>query len=295
MAKKTKKKLVLIADSACDLPVEIIEQYGIVILPISIYFPEETRTQYVDITSEEFFKKLVEEDVLPTTGVPSPRVYKQTFDKALENSDEAIMLDISGELSGIYNYGEIYSKQFAEGKISVVDSRTCTLPFGLLVLKTARMIEEGLTKEEILKKVKKLIPKIQLNAFVGSLKYLKRSGRISTLSHILGEFMQFKPLMTTEDGKLASHTRVRGEPATMKFLKNLGDKVAQSLPKNETIVVMHSQNFEKAEELAKHLENSTKKKFEILIWEIGPAIGVHVGPGALGLTWAGKSAEELLK
>ncbi|MBK5112085.1 MAG: DegV family protein [Candidatus Heimdallarchaeota archaeon] len=295
MAKKTKKKLVLIADSACDLPVEIIEQYGIVILPISIYFPEETRTQYVDITTEEFFKKLEEEDELPTTGVPSPRVYKQTFDKALEISDEGIMLDLSGDLSGIYNYGVVYSKQFAENKITVVDSRTATLPFGLLVLKTARMIEEGLTKEEILKKLKKIIPKVQLTAFLGTLKYLKRSGRISSVKHILGNLMQFKPLITIRNGVIDSPSRVRGDSASMEYLKNLGEKLTESLPKNETIVVLHSQNFEKAEELVQHIENSTKKKFEVLTWEIGPAIGVHVGPGALGLTWVGKPFEELLK
>ncbi len=295
MSKKSKKKLVLIADSACDLPVDIIEQYGIVILPISIYFPEETRTQYVDITTEEFFRMIDEEDLSPTTGVPSPRVYKQTFDKALEKHNEGIMIDISCDLSGIYNYGVIYSKQFAEDKISVVDSRTATLPLGLIVLKAARMIEEGLSKEEVLKKLKKIIPKIQLNAFVGNLKYLKRSGRISTLKHILGNLMQYKPLISIMDGKIVSPTRVRGEAATMEFMKNLGDKVLKALPKNETIVVMHSRNFEKAEELAKYLENSNKKKIEILIWEIGPAIGVHVGPGVIGLTWAGKTADELLK
>lgn len=295
MSKKSKKKLVLIADSACDLPVDIIEQYGIVILPISIYFPEETRTQYVDITTEEFFRMIDEEDLSPTTGVPSPRVYKQTFDKALEKHDEGIMINLSGDLSGIYNYGVIYAKQFAEGKIAAIDSRTATLPFGLIVLKAARMVEEGLTKEEVLKKLKKLIPKIQLCAFVGNLKYLKRSGRISTLKHILGNLMQFKPLISIVDGKIISPSRVRGDDAVMQYLKNLGERAIKSLPKSETIVVLHSRNFEKAEELVQHLENLNKKKIEILTWEIGPAIGVHVGPGALGLTWAGKTTDELLK
>ncbi|NHJ31308.1 MAG: DegV family protein [Asgard group archaeon] len=295
MSKKSKGKLVLIADSACDLPEDIIDEYGIVILPISIYFPEETRTQYVDITTEEFFRMIDEEDLSPTTGVPSPRVYKQTFDKALEKHDEGIMLNRSGSLSGIYNYGVIYAKQFAEGKITAIDSRTATLPFGLLVLKTARMVRDGLTKEEILKKLKRLIPKVRLYAFVGNLKYLKRSGRISTLKHILGNLMQFKPLITIKDGVIQSPSRVRGEAAVMEYLKNLGEKAVKSLPKDETIVILHSRNFEKAEELVKHLEKSTKKNIEILTWEIGPAIGVHVGPGALGLTWAGKSAEVLLK
>ncbi len=289
MSKKSNKKLVLIADSACDLPEDIIEQYGIVMLPMSIYFPEETRTQNVDITTEEFFRMIDEENLSPTTGVPSPRVYKQTFDKALEISDDGIMLCLSSELSGVFNYGVIYAKQFADDKITVVDSRTATLPHGLLVLKTARMIEEGLIKEEILKKLKKLIPKIQLCAFVGNLKYLKRSGRISTLKHILGGLMQYKPLITIKEGVIQSPTRVRGDDAVMKYLKDLGEKAVKSLPKNETIVVLHSRNFEKAAELVKHIANSTKKKIEILTWEIGPAIGVHVGPGALGLTWAGKT------
>lgn len=295
MSKKSKKKLVLIADSACDLPVEIIEQYGIVILPISIYFPEETRTQYVDITTEEFFRMIDEEDLSPTTGVPSPRVYKQTFDKALEKHEEGLMINLSSDLSGIHNYGVIYAKQFTEGKVTAIDSRTASLPFGLVVLKAARMIKEGLTKEEILKKLKKLIPKIQLCAFVGNLKYLKRSGRISTLKHILGGLMQYKPLITIKEGVIQSPTRVRGDSAVMEYLKTLGEKAAKSLPKNETIVVLHSRNFEKAAELVKHIANSTKKKIEILTWEIGPAIGVHVGPGTLGLAWTGKTTDELLK
>ncbi len=294
MAQK-KKKLILIADSACDLPIETIKKHGIVILPISIYFPDETRTQYIDITTEEFYHKIVEENLEPTTGVPSPRVYKETFDKALEKADEAIMVNISGELSGIFGYGVIYAKQFVNDKITVVDSRNATLPVGLIVLKVARMIEAGLAKEEILEKLKTdLIPNIQMNAFVGPLKYLKRSGRISTIQHLLGEMLSYKPLLTFEDGKIASPMKVRGEDAKMDYLKRLGEKLVVEIPENEAIVIMHSRNFEKAEELMNHLKKTTKKKFEFFIWEIGTAIGVHVGPGALGLTWLGKSSDELL-
>ncbi len=294
MAQK-KKKLILIADSACDLPIETIKKYGIVILPISIYFPDETRTQYIDITKEEFYHKIVEENLEPTTGVPSPRVYKKTFDEALEKADEAIMVNLSRELSGIYGYGVIYAKQFAEDKITVVDSRNATLPFGLIVLKVAKMIEKGLAKEEILEKLKtEIIPKTQMNAFVGSLKYLKRSGRISTLQHLLGEMLNYKPLLTFVDGKLDSPMKVRGEDAKMDYLKKLGEKLVVDIPEHETIVVIHSRNFEKAEELMNHLKKVSKKKIEYLTWEIGTAIGVHAGPGALGLTWLGKSSDELL-
>ena len=296
MSEKAKKKLGLIVDASCDLPVEVIERYDICIVPISIYFPEETRTQYIDITTEEFFEKLEKEGSVPTTGVPAPRRFKEAFDKTLENYEEAVMLTLSKDLSGIWASSVTHAKNMTANKITVVDSRTTTLPLGLMALKVARMIEKGTKKPEILDCLAtSLIPNIRLQAFVGSLKYLKRSGRIDTLQHIMGELLQFKPLITIEDGKLASHKRVRGEGATMEFLKKLGKKLLNELPENETVVVIHSQNLHKAKELTDYLYSKVSKPLEILTWEIGPAIGVHVGPGAIGLTWVGVAPDELLE
>ncbi|MFW9922667.1 MAG: DegV family protein [Candidatus Thorarchaeota archaeon] len=284
----------LIADSSCDLPIEIINKYNIIIVPVSIYFPHETRTQYIDITTEEFFHKITTENLSATTGVPSPKWFKKAFDEALEKNDEAIMLCLSSELSGIHSSALLHSKNMTNNKVTVVDIRTTTVPFGLIVLKVARMIENGLSKQDILDNItNNLIPNIQLNAFVGTLKYLKRSGRIATLQHILGELLQFKPLITIIDGKLESFYRVRGEEATIEFLEKLGEKVVEMLPENETLIIVHSRNFEKAQNLEKHLLMNMNKHLEILLWEIGPAIGVHVGPGALGLTWIGKPANEI--
>jgi len=293
---KITKKLTLIADSSCDLPVEIIEQYDIEIVPVSIFFPDETRTQYIDITTEEFFKMISEDDLKATTGVPAPKRFKQAFDNALEKSEEAIMLTLSKDLSGIWSSSVLHAKNMTDNKVTVIDDRTTTSPHGLVTMKTARMIEEGLTKEDIIDKLQnEIIPNVQLNAFVGTLKYLKRSGRIATLQHILGELFHFKPLITIEDGKLESPMRVRGESASMEYLMKLGEKVVKVLPKRETLIILHSRNFEKAKILYDFLQNLNYNNLEILTWEIGPAIGVHVGPGALGLTWVGVSASELLE
>ncbi len=289
-------KVGLIADSSCDLPVEIIEQYDIDIVPVSMYFPEETRTQYIDITTDEFFEKLVVEDLHCTTGVPPPRRYITAINSALSKNEQIIMLHLSNELSGIYGSGVVHARNLAPERITVVDVRTTTSAFGLIVLKVARLIKDGLSKEKILKILKNdIIPKIQLNAFVGTLKYLKRSGRIATLQHILGEIFNFKPLIVIEDGKLESPTKVRGEKASFEYLEKLGRKLLEVLPKKETLIVIHSRNISKAKELVNSLKDLNQKGIEILIWQIGPAIGVHVGPGALGLAWVGESSEKLLE
>ncbi len=289
-------KVGLIADSSCDLPLEIIGQYDIDIVPVSMYFPKETRTQYIDITTEEFFEKLVDEDLHCTTGVPPPKRYITAINSALSKNEQIIMLHLSKDLSGIWSSGVVHAKNIAPERITVVDVRTTTNAFGLVVLKVARLIKAGFSKEKILLILnKEIIPNIQLSAFVGTLKYLKRSGRIASLQHILGEIFKFKPLIIIEDGKLESPTKVRGEKASFKFLEKLGRKLTQVLPDNETLVVIHSRNISRAKELTNILRTLNKKRIEILTWEIGPAIGVHVGPGALGLTWVGKPTNELLE
>jgi DegV family protein with EDD domain len=289
------KKLGLIVDSTCDLPVKEIEQYDIGIVPVSVYFPNETRTQYIDLTSEEFFEKIVEEDLHCTTGVPPPKRFIHAINTALEKYEQIIMLCLSNELSGLWSSGVLHANNLAPERITVVDIRTTTIAYGLIVLKVARLIQNGGSKEQVLRKLSdEIIPNSRLNAFVGTLKYLKRSGRIATLQHILGELLHFKPLIEILDGKLESPMKVRGSKAAFEYLVKLGKGLMTALPEKDTIIIAHSRNSERATELAQIIQKSNLKNIEILIWEIGPAVGVHVGPGALGFTWIGNHQNEIL-
>ena len=295
MSEKTKKKLGLIADSSCDIPISTIENYDITIISVNVIFDNEIRIPYVDLTTEQIFEKIVAENAVPTTGLPPPKRFKEAFSKVLEKYEEVIFLTASKDLSGLWENAVKYAKEIANDKITVVDTRNSIHPFGLIVLKTARMIENGLSKEEILNKVSNdLIPKARFEAFLGTLEFLKRSGRIPNLQHFMGELFQFKPCLTIEDGLVASHGKVRGEKAKMKYLKNLGEKIVNFLPESETITVMHSTNMEKAIELKDYLQKVSNKDLEIVIWETGPASSVHLGPGLLGLAWIGPAGEDLL-
>ncbi len=293
MSEKT-KKLGLIADSSCDLPISTIEKYDITIISVNVIFDGEIRIPYVDLTTEQIFEKIVAENVVPTTGLPPPKRFQEVFSKVLEKYEEAIFLTASKDLSGLWENAVKYAKEITNGKITVVDSRSSIHPFGLIVLNVARMIENGLSKEEILDKISNdLIHNARFEAFLGTLEFLKRSGRIANLQHLMGELFQFKPCLTIEDGVVASHGKVRGEKAKMKYLKNLGERIIKTLPENDTFVIMHSTNMEKAIELKNYLHKVSNKDFEIEIWETGPASSVHLGPGLLGLAWIGPAVEDL--
>jgi len=295
MSENTKKKLGLIADSSCDIPISTISKYDITIISVNVIFDGEIRIPYVDLTTEQIFEKIVAENIVPTTGLPPPRRFKDAFEKVLEKYDEAIFLTASKDLSGLWENAVKHANEMTNGKITVVDTRNTIHPFGLIVLNVARMIENGLSKEQILNTLsKELIPNARFEAFLGTLDFLKRSGRIAGLQHLMGELLQFKPCMTVENGVVASHGKVRGEKAKMNYLKNLGEKLVNSLPENETFTIMHSANMGGALELKDYLQKVSNKKFEIEIWETGPASSVHLGPGLLGLAWIGPTSEDLL-
>ncbi|HUU77245.1 MAG TPA: DegV family protein [candidate division Zixibacteria bacterium] len=294
MSEKIKKKLGLIADSSCDIPITTIGNYDIAIISVNVIFEDEIRIPYVNLTTEQIFEKIVAENAVPTTGLPPPKRFKEVFDKVLEKYEEAIFLTASKDLSGLWENAVKYAEEMTNGKVTVVDTRNSIHPFGLIVLKVARMIENGLSKEEILINVTNdLIPNARFEAFLGTLEFLKRSGRIATLQHLMGELFQFKPSITIRDGVVASNGKVRGENAKMKYLRTLGEKIANFLPENETIAIMHSSNMEKAIELKDYLHKVSNKDLEIVIWETGPASSVHLGPGLLGLAWIGPKGGDL--
>jgi DegV family protein with EDD domain len=198
------------------------------------------------------------------------------------------MLCASKELSGLHEKAIIFAKQFVDDAVIVLDSRVTTHALGLLVLKTAKMIEKGLDKEEIIDSIQnELTPNIHANVYVESLNFMKRSGRINRIQYFIGELLQLKPLLTIKDGKVIVLGRKRGRNAIYKSLLKLGEEQIKLIPENDSLVIGHSRSKIKAEKLAQHFKSIIGDKIEIFVWEIGPTLGVHIGPGALSLLWIG--------
>jgi DegV family protein with EDD domain len=285
------KKLKIVADSTCDLPVEIIEEYDISIIPLNIIFGDEVRQQYVNITNEEFYTRLVNgEDV--TTGVPPPSVFKEVIEKALEEAEEVIVITLSSKLSGTHQTAKQVVDEYFSDRAVVVDTLCGTIQTGLVVYETAKKIAEGESKEQVLQYLKDtLIPNAHLISYAATLKYLQRSGRISRLSRYMGTVLRIKPIFHIEDGLIVAPGRVMLWQSIDDTFKKLMHKVAgQHIV--ETAFIAHSGNPEKCQELIDYFKSIPNAPKDIRMAEVGPAVGVHVGPDTFGFVWIGNYDEK---
>ncbi|MFW9923005.1 MAG: DegV family protein [Candidatus Thorarchaeota archaeon] len=293
MTDDKKKKLGLLADSTCDLHPDYIKKYNIGIIPLKVIFGEEIKYQNVDITNEEFYQRLRDGE-LPTTGAPSPKAFKDAIDKALKEYEEVLVFCIGNKLSATYSTAMMVAKQYYDERVTIIDTNTLSITMSLIILPAARMLEKGASKEEILKFVYNTIPHTQVFGGAETLKFLHKGGRLSKASYLIGSLLHFKPFISVEDGKIVSPGRVRGDETLMDHMKIVANKIAEN-HLSELVIVGHCSNIEKAKEIAEYLKKLPDAPKEVLVWDIGPVIGTHLGPGTIGFVWVGEFHEDWVK
>ena len=288
-------KVGIVSDSNCDLPVDVIKKHDITIVPAKIIFgDEEVRKHYVDITNEEFYQRMVHDKETPTTSVPSPKDYMNAYTEALEKFDEIIVFCTSAKLSNMYNLAVLVAKDYFDEKVVVIDTKTATLAFGIIVVETAKKAAEGASRDELVKyATEHLIVKTHEFGGIPTLTYLQKGGRIGKVASAMGNLMQVKPIISIEDGAIVTIGKVRGLENVYKLLLNYTEKMLKEQTLN-SLVIGHTANLETAEKLAIDIRllSNPPKKIEII--EIGPGVGTHLGPGGLFISWTGKFNKELL-
>ncbi|MBN1329682.1 MAG: DegV family protein [Candidatus Heimdallarchaeota archaeon] len=289
------KKVGIIADSTCDLPIEIIQQYDIGIVPVNVIFnDEEVRQQYINLTTDEFYSRLIAGERV-TSGVPSPKVFKDVIDKQLEKYDEIIFLTLSSKLSAVYQTANLVIKQFNYDNVFVVDTLSGTIETGLVVLIAAREIAKGKSSKDIINFLESaIIPNVHLISYAATLKYLRRGGRISRLKHLMGTVLNIKPIFHIEKGEIVSPGRVMLWQNIDNTFKKLLTKMAGKQI-YDTVFIAHSGNPDKCKELINYFKTLPDAPKEILMAEVGPAVGVHVGPDTFGFIWVGEYSDEWFK
>ncbi len=288
-----KKKLGIVADSTCDLHPDYIKKYNIGIVPLKIIFDDEVRYQGLDITNAEYYQRLIDGE-MPTTGAPAPKFFKEAIDKALEEYEEVLVFCIGNKLSATYSTAVMVVKQFFDERVTVIDTNTLSVTISLILLPAARMLADGASKEEILAFVNKTIPHTQVFGGAATLKYLHKGGRLSRTSYMIGSLLNLKPLIAVDDGQIVSPGKVRGVDNLMDHMKTVAHKIAEN-HLSELVIVGHCANPEKAEEAAEYLKGLPNAPKEVVVWEIGPVIGTHLGPGTIGIVWVGEFDEDWLK
>lgn len=267
----------VLTDSTSDLPSEVAEALGITIVPAYVHFGDKTYRDGVDISGDELYRRLVEGPVHPTTSACSPGDFAQAYSKLAQESDEIVSITVTAKMSAMYN-SAVLGREALEGKcrIEVIDSQSASVGLGLITMAAAEKAQRGGTVDEVLEAVHQAILTTDILAMLDTLKYALRGGRLTKAFRILGAMIKVKPLITARDGEIVRAGVVR---TRTKAIERLCEFVKKRLPV-EDIAIAHSTAPEEAEGLASRIRTLVPGK-QSLIARIGPALGVHAGPGAL--------------
>jgi DegV family protein with EDD domain len=277
--------LKIVCDSTSDIPQQFVKKYDLGVIPANVIFEDEMISHY-NITNNQFYTRLIQGEA-PTTGVPSPKVFKDVFDKNLKSSSELIVLTLSKKLSGMYSTAKMVASEYYNDSVTIIDTEAVTLQMAIIVIEAAMKAQSGASKDEILNFITNtLIPKSQLLGVIDSLKYLRRGGRINTITWLLGSLLSVKPILRIEEGLLISHGRVRGSDHAIEILQKIIRKAIKTRIL-DTMMIGYSHDSEKGKILKDYFLELPNAPQDVILAEIGPVCGAHLGPGAIGIAWFG--------
>lgn len=267
----------IVTDSTCDLPAATIEKFGVKVVPLYINVGEQEYLDGIDITREEFYTRLPDFPVHPTTAVPSPLKFKAIYDAlAEEGATDIISIHISEALSAMVNVARAAAQETISAVIHVIDGRQLSLGTGFLVEKAAELASSGVKVKEIIDVLNSQVKRTHVFAALDTLEFLKRSGRMNRWVSNIGSLLQIKPILTMHDG-LPGNEKVRTREKAMKRVVDMLDAVGRI----ERVALVHTHAPERIAELRKMAAHLLPKG-EIQAEDITPVIGAHIGPGAAG-------------
>jgi len=267
----------IVTDSTCDLPAELIDRYGIHVVPLYINIGDRGYLDGVEITREEFYTNLPTYKVQPTTAAPPPEKYQAVYETlAGQGATEILSIHISQALSAVVDTARLAAREFKSIPVTVFDSQQLSLGTGFLVETAARLAQAGRSMSEILSALDDQIRRSYVFAALDTLKFLRRSGRLNGVASGLGSLLQLKPIMKMYAGKPDAERVRTHKRATHRVVDLLREKGPL-----ERVAIVHTHapaHVEELRQLAAHLLPAG----EILSMDITPVIGAHIGPGAAG-------------
>lgn len=273
----------MITDTTSDLPEDILEKYNIKQLAFRIIYKDRELKDRFDITSKEVYENLEVE--VPTSSLPSMEDMDKLFTELEEEGyTHVIAIVLSSGLSGIYNGMKIVSENHPKLTTYICDSKSISLGEGVLLMESARMLEQGgKSFDEIVEAIPKIRDSVKTFFVVGTLEYLKKGGRIGKVAGTIAELLNIKPIISidNEDGKYYTYTKVRG--GRKQSLAKLIDIAKEFLEKGKCkVYVMHGNAEEEAKAVFEKLKSLPNVTFSMLGGCISPVSGAHSGPGLVG-------------
>jgi DegV family protein with EDD domain len=274
----------IIADSGCDLPKELLNEYNITEAPLLVYPKgQEDQAEKVD-DPKVIYDGMRDGKVFKTAQVP-PNFFEDIFTKVAENNRPAIYISFSSKLSGTYQSSVVVKnnieQEYKDLDLTIIDSKCASLGYGMIVYQAAKMAKEGKSKEEIIKMIKHHKKHMEHIFTVDNLEYLRRGGRISRTAAFVGGLLNIKPILDVEDGELVPLEEKRGRKKVLARMIEIMDERGHDLH-NQMIGISHGDDFEGAQRLKDLIQKEFKPQGYIINM-IGSAIGAHSGPGTLAV------------
>jgi DegV family protein with EDD domain len=273
-----------VTDSTSDVPSAEAEKFGVAVVPAMIMFGGRSYRDGVDISRSELYRRMVTERILPTTSSPSVGAFEQTFETMLSRGVQKILsLHPASSLSGIFNAASVAAARFP-GRVEVMDSGQVSLGTGFLILQAAEAAARGATMDALRNMVAEARPRVRLVALLESLTHLAHSGRIPAVLAGIGNFLQIKILISLFEGTVSRVAQVRTHSRGMTTLL----EQVRSWGPVDRLAVAHANARHFADDLLPRLSESVQGfnralQERLVVIEVTPAIGVHIGPGAVGV------------
>ncbi|MEO6397903.1 MAG: DegV family protein [Tepidiformaceae bacterium] len=271
----------IVTDSTCDLPHDTVERLGITVVPLTIFFGDEALLDGVELEAQAFYERLQGLGPMPRTSQPSVDLFQDAYERLSADGSEIVSIHLSSKLSGTLNAASVAREVVkASAHVDLIDSYQVSVGLGLIVMEAAIAAQAGKGLAEVVAAARRAMDRTGVYVVVDTLEFLRRGGRLGRARSFLGSILSIKPILHVEDGEVAPLERVRTRARAVERLYQL----ALQHPRTKTLFVGYGGESAQAELLAERLRPALPHT-EILLTELGPAVGVHTGPGSLGIAY----------
>jgi DegV family protein with EDD domain len=275
----------VVTDSTAYLPAELVEGYGITVVPLYVVLAGRSGREGIDVSPADVARALSVRGQTVSTSRPTPGDFVAAYRGALAGgADRLVSIHLSAELSGTLDAARLAAAQVGEHIVSVVDSRSAAMGAGFAVLAAARSAATGADPGQVVRTARDTAAATRTLFVVDTLEHLRRGGRIGSATAFLGSALAVKPVLHVQDGRVVPLEKVRTATRALNRLVQRAVEAAGEGP--VSIAVHHLAAAERAERLAADLRDRLPQLRELHVSELGAAIGAHVGPGAVGVVVA---------
>lgn len=279
------RKVKVVVDSTSYIPKETLIENDISVVSLNVLLNGKSYRE-VDLENEFFYKEMNESKEIPKSSQPSVEEIKEVFTNIAKSGFDIVGIFISSKMSGTYSTAhlvrEMVLEEYPETNIELINSESNCMQMGFSAIQAARAAKRGENVEKVVEEAKKVINTSKFLFVPDTLKYLKKGGRIGGASALFGTILQIKPILTVQNGETSVYEKVRTKKKAVEVIlkKVLDDVTEKGLGE---VIVHHINCEEEGLDLAKRLENELK--IPVKIQSIGATIGLHVGPGSIGVAY----------